>query len=119
MSLISSACLQSSVVLSSLIVPADDGTHGVLLSRVGDALRSEAMHVRARGVLGLIETLSACITHGHASQAKHVQAALPQRDSKRTAEAMGEEDLHEIEMREMVEDEEITDDEYMGNARHR
>ncbi len=79
MSLLSNSCLLSPKVLSNLIHARKEHDNrrtsalgeqrtGVLLSCVSQALSTEGMQIRARGVLGLIETLHGCISHGHKAQ---------------------------------------------------
>ncbi len=77
--LLSNTCLLSPKVLSNLINARKDHDNrrtsalgeqrtGLLLSCVSQALSTEGMQVRARGVLNLIETLHGCISHGHKAQ---------------------------------------------------
>jgi len=76
------------------------------------------MHVRACGVLGLIEIVHGCVSLGHGSQLRPVPSQnLPRvrgvggeggmgeeaGGRKRSRDAIAEEDMQEIELREVLE----------------
>lgn len=110
--LLSSCCLLSGEVLADLVrataqphysntraSTAGERRSGVLLRCVSDALVSEGMQVRERGVLELIETLHGCILHGHKAQN---ESSAPAVEGQRLCDVLADDDIEEIELREMM-----------------
>mmetsp|Transcript_63756 Transcript_63756/g.132755 ORF Transcript_63756/g.132755 Transcript_63756/m.132755 type:complete len:2318 (-) Transcript_63756:166-7119(-) len=101
--------------------PTTTGRQDVVFDCVARALTQDGSQVRSRGVLNWIELLLSCITDGHKAQKKErTGVRLLVEDSevhRRLSDAMVDADLEEMELREILDHDDLREDELNFRSR--